>query len=68
MLLNSHGWLNFIRKVRTVIELHIYIEEVKRKGLGTQGDDRTPPLPISSDFFSTFLDVSDSDPRSLMKV
>ena len=34
----------------------------------TQGDDRTPPLPISSDFFSTFLDVSDSDPRSLMKV
>ncbi len=27
-----------------------------------------PPLPISSDFFSTFLDVSDSDPRSLMKV
>ncbi len=23
-----------------------------------------PPLPISSDFFSTFIDVSDSGPRS----
>jgi hypothetical protein len=33
-----------------------------------QGDDTLPPLPISSDFFSTFIDVSDSDPRSLMKV
>ncbi len=34
-----------------------------------QGDDRTPPpLPISSDFFSTYIGVSDSGPRSLMKV
>ncbi len=31
---------------------------------GPQGDDRTPPLPISSDFFSTFIDVSGSGPRS----
>jgi hypothetical protein len=27
----------------------------------------SPPLPISSDFFSTFIDVSGSDPRSLIK-
>ncbi len=33
-----------------------------------QGDDTLPPLTISSDFFSTFIDVSDSDPRSLIKV
>ncbi len=32
----------------------------------SQGDDRLSPL-ISSDFFSTFIDVSGSGPRSLIK-
>jgi hypothetical protein len=33
----------------------------------TQGNDRSPPFPISSDLFSTFIDVSGSGPRSLIK-
>ncbi len=35
-------------------------------GGAPQGHDRLP-LPISSDFFSTFIDVSGSGPRSLIK-
>ncbi len=40
----------------------------KSDELTPQGDDRSPPLPISSHFFSTFIDVSGSDPRSLIKL
>jgi hypothetical protein len=49
------------------ISLRGGIQNDARALIRPQGDDRTPPLPISSDFFSTFLDVSDSDPRSRTK-
>jgi hypothetical protein len=56
------------REARTSTGMSATSGTVAKAGIHHRATIEPPPLPISFDFFSTFIDVSDSDPRSLMKV